>query len=98
LLALADAPLLPAGWFDGARDSFGVLKESLGERSKDAGSGLSTALSQFTQLLDRHARDGDAHAGVRSLEGWSTLLAEFERAATAIHAALAEVAPISKDN
>ena len=98
LLALADAPLLPAGWVEGVRDSFGVLKESLGNRMKDAGSGLPAALSQFTQLLDRHAGDADKHAGVRSLEGWSTLLAEFERGATAIRAALAEVAPTPQDD
>ena len=80
--------MLPAGWVDGVRDTFGVLKESLGERAKDARSALPTALSHFAQLLERHSADAAEHAGVRTLDDWRTLLAELERGATAIRAAL----------
>jgi glutamate synthase domain-containing protein 3 len=78
------------------RDTFGVLKESLGDRAKEARSALPTALSQFAQLLERHSAEADEHAGARTLDDWRTLLAEFERGATAIRAALEGVATAPK--
>ena len=88
LLALTDAPLLPHGWVDGVRDSFDVLKESLGERAQDRRQSLATALAHFEHLLARHQLESHDGVAPRTLDDWRTTLAEFERSATALRAAL----------
>jgi cellobiose phosphorylase len=96
LLALADAPVLPAGWADGVRDTFGVLNESLRERARGARGALPSAISHFAQLLERHGAEANEASGVRTLDDWRTMLAELERGATAIRAALDGAAPVAK--
>ena len=85
LLALADQPLLAAGWRDGVHDSFGVLRESLAEHPLRESAALDSALAQFDEALQRHRA-----APPTTPADWTAMLATFEQGAAAIVVALGE--------
>ncbi|MEP7058615.1 MAG: glucoamylase family protein, partial [Caldimonas sp.] len=87
LLALADEPVLSRNWVDGVHDTFGVLKEVLGERLSAEHDALPMASAHFDELLDRYREDSP-----RSQRHWRAMLGAFEIAAAAVLAVLVEAA------
>ena len=83
LLALADQPVLARCWCDGVHDSFGVLKESLGQSLQTQGAALPGALAHFEQSLRRHC-----YAPPPTLQEWHAMLDDFDSGAMAILALL----------
>ncbi len=92
LLALADAPLLDGAWRDGLRDTFGVLRESVGPRVRGERETLWRALDSFEQTLEQHHPSPPLAAST-----WRALLDEYERAADAIVQSLRAVVDASAD-
>jgi hypothetical protein len=54
LLVLADQPLQTRRWYQGVRDTFGVLLESVAKEAVSDRVSLPAALARFVQLLKRH--------------------------------------------
>ncbi|MEO6928218.1 MAG: cyclic beta 1-2 glucan synthetase, partial [Casimicrobiaceae bacterium] len=85
LLALADEPLMPPGWWEGVHDTFGLLKESLAAASIRRGGALSAALAEF----DQHLRK-DLRAEPLTLVQWRDALDALEHLSTRIVSAVVD--------
>ncbi|MGB2818927.1 MAG: glucoamylase family protein, partial [Burkholderiaceae bacterium] len=92
LLALADEPLLPAAWRDGAEDTFGVLKESLAMERGAPDRALRDAVARFGQALLEYRNSPPV-----SVRDWDTMLDALEIAASSICSALALPASASDE-
>ena len=73
LLALPDRPILEARWFDGLRDTLGILAEAAGRRQRRR------ALAQFQKDLESacDSRPDHARGGAALLDRLTTRAAEY---------------------
>jgi len=82
LLALADEPVLAAGWRQAVADGYEVLREALADLAGREDFALEGALLRFEQTLQRHRETPPL-----TFANWRAMADEFNAAATAIGAA-----------